>query len=622
MRIPNVFNITPLSPLGAQHLCILERLTQSMHAGELQQFHGLRKNMSFRMAISAIEFSSGEILKLRDDSIVIFVGPNNAGKTTALRDIFAYMADEQPGPVVSKVEVKFEDSDDFWNWFDVNVYHRQANWRGPMQYTWMGKDAPKQDIEHAWKIRNKGRLGVLAYFLSSLNYARNRHGVVDRHNAFDIFEAPPKQPMQLLYFSESLEEFVSSATMKAFGFDLIVDRGLSNRIHVFCGKKFQPEKDEDRASLTYRERLRSLDRLDHQGDGVRSYVGSILLVHASNAFVRLLDEPEISLHPPQARLLGQTLASGTSLDDDPGDSFQLFIATHSSDFLRGVLDSSTEKVTIVRISRDGERNHIHQLSLGEAKGVVDNPILRYSTTLDAVFHDSAVVCESDADCRFYAAIADANNEGAGVNRIPDVHFAWAGGKDRIPAIVAALVKLGVPTKVVLDLDALQHDTPLEKLVELQGGSWLSLKDEIRRLRDELPERNIRPSASTMLADLNGILDHKGGSPYTPELEKQVRYKAKIPSKWSHLKRNGASEFPSGEPQKRLRRIMNSLEDLGIFLVAVGELEGFDRETGGHGPSWVTSVLEARNLKTAPELEAAREFVRKLMATRTRHLNPT
>ena len=55
----------------------------------------------------------------------------------------------------------------------------------------------------------------------------------------------------------------------------------------------------------------------------------------------------------------------------------------------------------------------------------------------------------------------------------------------------------------------------------------------------------------------------------------------------------------------------ALEALGIFVVPVGELERFVKSVGGHGPAWVAEVLK-QDLANAPELEPARQFVKKLV----------
>ena len=49
----------------------------------------------------------------------------------------------------------------------------------------------------------------------------------------------------------------------------------------------------------------------------------------------------------------------------------------------------------------------------------------------------------------------------------------------------------------------------------------------------------------------------------------------------------------------------------IPVIDVGELESFVKSVGNHGPKWVSEVLE-KNLKTDPELEVARKFVRQLI----------
>ena len=58
----------------------------------------------------------------------------------------------------------------------------------------------------------------------------------------------------------------------------------------------------------------------------------------------LLDEPEVFLHPPQALQLGEMISELVE------PSQQIFIATHSADFLRGLL-SSTRDAVIIHLDR-------------------------------------------------------------------------------------------------------------------------------------------------------------------------------------------------------------------------------------------------------------------------------
>jgi hypothetical protein len=46
-------------------------------------------------------------------------------------------------------------------------------------------------------------------------------------------------------------------------------------------------------------------------------------------------------------------------------------------------------------------------------------------------------------------------------------------------------------------------------------------------------------------------------------------------------------------------------------VPVGELEGFCRSVRGHGPKWTQGVIEGGSLEDRPDLEEARQFVKKV-----------
>ena len=51
---------------------------------------------------------------------------------------------------------------------------------------------------------------------------------------------------------------------------------------------------------------------------------------------------------------------------------------------------------------------------------------------------------------------------------------------------------------------------------------------------------------------------------------------------------------------------------GLFIVPVGELEGFVQTVGNKGPKWVNTVLRQKSLATSPELQVARTFAQKLI----------
>jgi len=77
---------------------------------------------------------------------------------------------------------------------------------------------------------------------------------------------------------------------------------------------------------------------------MRSFVGVCYYSLIGSLARVLIDEPEAFL-PQQARLLGTMLAR-----ESPKNR-QFFLATHSGDFLRGVLDANVPTVRVVRLER-------------------------------------------------------------------------------------------------------------------------------------------------------------------------------------------------------------------------------------------------------------------------------
>ncbi len=55
--------------------------------------------------ISEIVFNNSESLNINENDIVIFVGPNNAGKSQALKDIHRLCSQKEKGTVISAITI-------------------------------------------------------------------------------------------------------------------------------------------------------------------------------------------------------------------------------------------------------------------------------------------------------------------------------------------------------------------------------------------------------------------------------------------------------------------------------------------------------------------------------------
>ena len=276
-------------------------------------------------------------------------------------------------------------------------------------------------------------------------------------NALNRNSQPEKHSIYKLNKSEATAQKLSDYFRQAFGVDLIVNRNEMQTIPLHTGQA------PDKAAFTidrqddYYKQVATLPKLQEQGDGMRSFASVLLDTFTSDHTITLIDEPEAFLHPPQARLLGKMLAKNNP------DKRQLFIATHSEDFLQGLLDADNVNVTVIRINRDNNVNKMSVLKNDEIKKLWGNPLLRYSNILSGLFHEKVVVCESDYDCLFYRAILDVIFESDGKTS-PDIMFTHCGGKDRMKDVVAALHALKVPVIAIPDFDIINDRGKLKNLV--------------------------------------------------------------------------------------------------------------------------------------------------------------
>lgn len=82
--------------------------------------------------ISQITLNTGETISLNPDSILVFVGPNNVGKSQAIRDIYDMISDDSQGVVVNSELIEKPNADDvsaFMKRFAV-LNARQSRYNG------------------------------------------------------------------------------------------------------------------------------------------------------------------------------------------------------------------------------------------------------------------------------------------------------------------------------------------------------------------------------------------------------------------------------------------------------------------------------------------------------------
>lgn len=95
------------------------------------------------------------------------------------------------------------------------------------------------------------------------------------------------------------------------------------------------------------------------------------------------------------------------------------------------------------------------------------------------------------------------------------------------------------------------------------------------------------------------------------LDSRVRALCRTVSKWDNIKHSGEAVIPAGDATNAYKRLKKELVNHKIYLVPVGELEGFVKEVGGHGPNWVNDVLEAYPDLSSDVYNQVKDFIRSI-----------
>jgi hypothetical protein len=185
-------------------------------------------------------------------------------------------------------------------------------------------------------------------------------------------------------------------------------------------------------------------------------------------------------------------------------------------------------------------------------------------------------------------------------------FTHCGGKARMASVAAALRAVSVPVIVVADFDVLREPEDVRRIVSSLGGDFGEFEADISAVSAAL-NSDVKPLRKVTLRDeLAQRIDAIESEILTPRQADSLRALLKAESGWDKAKRAGKSAVPQGPAYEACERLLTGLKSLGVMVVPVGELERFAPGIPGHGPGWVTEVLEQK-LHQAPGAEA-RAFV--------------
>lgn len=547
-----------------------------------------------KVVIDKIKFNDGQEIKFGPFDIVVFVGPNNAGKSQVLRDIDVAFNSDDITKIVAK-DVGLSRVGD-GTYFLEHIVEKN----GSLFFENISFNRKEYFTSYWNSCHYQFFKSYLLKFLSTEERLKASNPV----DSYDVANQMPHNPIQELYADDAKEFELSELFKKAFKQDIIVNRCGGTKITIHVGAKPPLGDGEDRVSKSYLDKLLQVPQVQKQGDGIRSFLGILLNVFVTPHPLILIDEPEAFLHPPQARLLGKILAS--KLHDS-----QIFISSHSGDFIKGLLDSGNANVKIIHIDRDisSNINHMKLLDNNGISQIWRDPLLKYSNILDGLFHSKVVICESDSDCRFYQAVLNACYSDDDVSSILFVH---CGGKQRLKVVVDALRAIDVKTMAIADIDVLNDGSVFKPIAESFGvawssieGRWKNIDNFARQLATSKNKIDIKKEIDDFLESIPETMLSRGSSEKIEEI-------VKFSSGWSSVKKVGKRAF-TGSVYTDYNAVEDECKSHGLLIVPVGELEHFYKpfETL-HGPKWTNKVLESVDLLNDSDLRDAREFVHSIL----------
>ena len=295
------------------------------------------------------------------------------------------------------------------------------------------------------------------------------------------------------------------------------------------------------------------------------------------------------------------IAAGSEPDRDwrlkASGRAQVIIATHSTDVLLGLLDAQDADVTIVRMTRRDAVNLVAILPHEQLRELCRDPLLRYSNILDGLFHRGVILCEADSDARYYGAVLNESRARRGLGP-HDLLLTYSSGIARLAMVVRALAAVDVPAVVIVDLDALRDENGRRTLVTALGGDWDQLRRDWQVVNAAVQGLARNPSLAFVQERVGQLLGEVEGGTLPAATSEGVREATRVADGWTQAKRGGVRAVPQGDAAESCQRLLDALKTIGLFVVAVGELERWEPAVPHHGTAWVNEVLD-RNLHANP-----------------------
>ncbi|MBB4637380.1 ATP-dependent nuclease [Longimicrobium terrae] len=514
-----------------------------------------------------------EPLRFTPGPMTVFVGPNNSGKSLALREVEEFIGSggDSPRHIIRKLGIRLPSDATIEQMLRSRALGVKdgataeneitvLRLRSPGEYSRRrATDTAEPLVEATIDIAallaaaahvdhpTDEELDIICRDLLALFTLRldgQTRLALTQPQAAAARAANPTNHLGVLFRDHEARARIREITADAFGLYFVVDPTAGSHFRVRMSERAPLDNDEEQAaddrSRAFHGRATDIAEMS---DGIRAFTGLTAALLSADYRIMLVDEPEAFLHPPLTRKLGRRL---TQLAAERGAN--VLVATHSPDFVMGCVTSG-HAVNIVRLTHRHGIPGARMLAAHQLEAMMRDPLLRSTGVLGAMFHEGAVVCEADADRVYYQEINDrmlAHRSGGADGCV----FLNAQNKQTVRRIIRPLREMGLPAAAILDLDLLKGREDFRDLLHaafVPQVFWEPWEQSRRLLHQKMNN--------------------------------------------AHYKDGGIYRL-NGEARDQFELLLDNLAEYGVFLVPAGELECWMPELGvsGHGPEWLTQVF--------------------------------
>lgn len=387
---------------------------------------------------------------------------------------------------------------------------------------------------------------------------------------------------------------ISDTVMSLFGKDVILDVS-SNRqvVRPLVSASFSEYRES--VSGTHapdNTQLSNASPLSEEGDGFRSFVSVLVSILGNKKPVYLLDEPESFLHPPFAFEMGKKIAAMVS--SSGAKECQLFIATHSSYFIRGVLSEmkrggQSAEVQIIRLAREGDTTRANVIETVDLEKLI-------STTgftpayVDALFSEVVVLTEGPRDAELFGQLA------AKMFPMQDILFVPVNGKQNFKSKIDFYKKAGIKVRMVADFDLLKTVDELQRVVRAADVPDVLAEHAVsaaQSLHDAISSKMKSHHSENQKEAQNSECDSKAGQDNKTPISNDN--KMRISNAYKFVNLESVNSYGEGLYEE-INDIITQLINYGILIIRSGILESIFPEMSKtknkeHSEDWYVKAID-------------------------------